>query len=216
MIETIANHLPILTKVFFLQLFAAMSPGPDFAIVVRNSLIYSRQVALATTMGITGGIFIHISYSLFGLGALMVHAPAVMSTLQCLGGGYLIYLGYHSIKAGKKSRLSTEEEKPRKTLTKLDAFWTGFITNALNPKAMFFLLSTFSVVITQDTPKIILGLFGIEVLFITITWFSCVSLFLSIPHIQRKFIAYSHWIERITGIILLTLGLNLMISRFLW
>lgn len=215
MIETIADHLPVLTKVFFLQLFAAMSPGPDFAIVARNSLIYSRHVALATAMGITGGIFIHIAYSLFGLGALMIHAPMAINTIQYAGGLYLIYLGYHALKAGKHSHHSTAEKKPQKSLTKVDAFWTGFITNALNPKAMFFFLSIFSVVITQDTPKIILGLFGLEVLFITITWFSAVSLFLSIPRIQRKFIAYSHWIERITGVILLTLGLHLMISRFL-
>lgn len=215
MIETIADHLPVLTKVFFLQLFAAMSPGPDFAIIVRNSLLYSRHVALATAMGITGGIFIHIAYSLFGLSALLVHAPMAINTLQYAGGFYLIYLGYHAIKAGKRVPDSPSKGKSRKSLSKVEAFWTGFITNVLNPKAMFFFLSIFSVVITQDTPKIILGLFGVEVLFITITWFSAVSLFLSIPRIQEKFIAYSHWIERITGAILLSLGLHLMTSRFL-
>lgn len=213
MLEIIAHHLPDLTKVFFLQVFAAMSPGPDFALVVRNSLLYSREVALSTALGITAGIFIHITYSLTGLGALLIHAPVVISLIQVVGGIYLTYLGVLALKSSKKKIITSSKPDPRKHITSFSAFWSGFTTNALNVKAMFFFVSIFSVFITESTPKVILTLYGIEVLLITITWFSLVALFLSSPRIQKKFSLYSHWIERVTGCILILLGLKLAFSK---
>lgn len=213
MIETIVAHIPDLTKVFVLQLFAAISPGPDFAIVVRNSLLYSRQVALSTALGITTGICIHIAYSLTGLGALLVHAPILVNVIQIAGGLYLSYIGFLALKASKRKIIQTSPHlSTKKDITPYEGFKVGFTTNALNAKAMFFFVSIFSSVITETTPNIILTLFGVEVLLITIVWFSTVALFLSMPRIQQKFSLYSHWIERATGIILILVGAHLIFS----
>jgi len=213
MIENIIAHIPDLTKVFVLQFFAAISPGPDFAIVVRNSLLYSRQVALSTALGITIGICIHIAYSLTGLGALLVHAPVFVTTIQIGGALYLFYLGVSALKASKNKVIKTDQkDATKKNMTPYEGFKVGFTTNALNAKAMFFFISIFSTVLTESTPKIILVLFGAEVLLITIVWFSTVALFLSMPRIQRKFALYSHWIERITGVILILVSGHLIFS----
>jgi threonine efflux protein len=47
---------------------AVISPGPDFAIIVRNGLLYGRKNGLFTALGIASGISVHISYTLLGLG----------------------------------------------------------------------------------------------------------------------------------------------------
>src|SRR5690606_2691298 len=50
---------------------AVASPGPDFALVLRQSLARGRTVALWTSVGIGSGILVHVSYSLLGLGLLL-------------------------------------------------------------------------------------------------------------------------------------------------
>lgn len=49
--------------VFTITLFAVISPGPDFAMVTRNSLLLSRRVGIFTALGIGGGILVHATYT---------------------------------------------------------------------------------------------------------------------------------------------------------
>ena len=45
-----------------------ISPGPDFAVVIRQSLAYGRAAGVWTAAGIGSGILFHVAYGLFGLG----------------------------------------------------------------------------------------------------------------------------------------------------
>ncbi len=56
--------------VILITCLAVISPGADFAIVTRNSYLYGRQIGLSTALGIAGGVWIHVAYSLLGLGFL--------------------------------------------------------------------------------------------------------------------------------------------------
>ena len=40
----------------------AVSPGPDLAVVTKNSLVYGRHAALWTAVGIGLGVVVHVSY----------------------------------------------------------------------------------------------------------------------------------------------------------
>ena len=46
---------------------AVMSPGPDFLIVTRNSLLYYRRVGLATALGIAAGNIWWVIASVLGI-----------------------------------------------------------------------------------------------------------------------------------------------------
>src|SRR3989344_5836798 len=50
-----------------LHFLALMSPGPDFIMVTRNSLSYSRKVGILTALGLSLGMVVHVTYSLVGL-----------------------------------------------------------------------------------------------------------------------------------------------------
>ena len=47
-------------------LFAVISPGPDFAMVSRNSLLLSRRTGVLTAIGIAAGVCVHVTYTLLG------------------------------------------------------------------------------------------------------------------------------------------------------
>jgi threonine/homoserine/homoserine lactone efflux protein len=60
---------------------AVASPGPDFAVVVRQSLTQGRNAALWTSLEIGTGIFLHVTYSLLGIGIIVSQAILVFSII---------------------------------------------------------------------------------------------------------------------------------------
>lgn len=56
--QMILDYLPSIAALTVIQLLGLMSPGPDFAVVVRNSLIYSRKTAVLTAIGVSLGILV--------------------------------------------------------------------------------------------------------------------------------------------------------------
>lgn len=200
--------LPLIALVFI----SLISPGPDFAITVKNSLVYSRRSGLLTALGIALGSLIHISYTLLGLGILLSKIPVLLQVIQYIGAGYLFYIGYKNLTA----QPSTDKIGGYVTHTDLkpiQAFSTGFITNLFNPKAMLFFISLFSVLMPKeisDSNKLFLA----SVLFLeTLLWFSFVAFSLSGKNTRARFQKISHWIERITGAILIALALKLLFSQ---
>ena len=54
-------------KVALAHLLAVVSPGPDFAVVLRQSLTHGRRTAIWTSVGVGTAILLHVGYSLLGL-----------------------------------------------------------------------------------------------------------------------------------------------------
>ncbi|GKT37691.1 LysE family transporter, partial [Aduncisulcus paluster] len=42
-------------------ILAVISPGPDFAVILRNGLRYGRKMGLATALGIAGGVVVYVT-----------------------------------------------------------------------------------------------------------------------------------------------------------
>lgn len=193
-------------------LLALVSPGPDFAIIVRNSLIYSRKTALFTALGIALGILVHVAYTLFGAGILIAETPWIFSVFKYLGAGYLLYIGYKGVRA-KKQTIDFGTLNIKKDISAFAAIRSGFLTNALNPKAMLFFISLFSVVISPGTPLIIMLLYAVIIFTSTLIWFSCVAFFLSGKRTREYFSSIGYIVERITGGLLLLLGIKLLFHK---
>ena len=83
--------------VVILHMFAVMSPGPDFALVTRQSIRYGRKVALLTSAGIGTGILFHSFLAISGIIFLISSNNVVMMILKIICSCYLIYLGGKSL-----------------------------------------------------------------------------------------------------------------------
>lgn len=93
------HYLPIIFTVALIHLLAVISPGPDFIMITRNSLIYSRRTGIYSAIGLGLGILVHVTYSLVGIGLLISKSILLFNTIKYLGAAYLIYIGYKSITA---------------------------------------------------------------------------------------------------------------------
>jgi RhtB (resistance to homoserine/threonine) family protein len=203
------------TTLAVLHALAVISPGPDFAIVLRQSVVHGRRVALATSAGIGSGIVVHVLYSVLGLGLLLRTSPRVLEVIQLVGAAYLLWLGVQSLRARPRSDVASEASPIADAAGGgvRRAFVTGFITNATNVKATWFFLSVFTVVVSPQTPRWLQGAYGAWMAVATTLWFSLVSFGFSQPAVRRAFLWRGHWFDRAMGVILIALALRLALSR---
>ena len=206
--------MPYLTEfltVVTVHLLAVMSPGPDFMMVTRNTLIYSRRAGIYSSLGLGLGIGVHIAYSLLGIGLIISKSILLFNIMKYVGAAYLFYIGYQSLVA-KASHLHLAGKGKKKDMEKLEAVKIGFITNVTNPKATLFFLALFTQVISPTTPILVQLLYGIEMMVATALWFIIVSYIFSHHVIKSRFERVQLAAERVMGIVLIGLGIKLALS----
>jgi len=206
------EYLAMIGTVTAIHALAVISPGPDFIMVIRNSLVYSRRIGIWTSVGFGLGIAVHITYSLAGLAIIISQSILLFNVIKFFGAGYLIYIGIRSI-LSKKSNVNLEKEETKKEITPLNAVRIGFLTNVLNPKATLFFLSLFTFVITPNTPGIILAIVSAIMIINTMIWFSIVSIFISQKNIRKIFEKFEGIFNKTFGVLLVTLGLKIALTK---
>ena len=191
-----------------LHLFAVASPGPDFALVIRQCFRYGKRSAIWTSLGISVGILFHVSLSLIGLGLLITYQPSIFNGLKILASLYILYLGVVSI--FNKSILHLDKIKKSSTTLYLRCFLSGLITNTLNPKAFLFFITVFTLVISPSTSQILQGIYGLYMALATFLWFAMISIIFTNKSMTSKYVYFLPWIERIMGFILVIISIQIL------
>ncbi|WP_312381850.1 LysE family translocator [Stutzerimonas balearica] len=199
--------------VALVHLLAVASPGPDFAVVVRESVTQGQRAGLWTALGVGSGIFVHIAYSLLGIGLIVSQSILLFNLFKWLAAGYLVYLGWKALRAGPQLEAATLTAGPVPTRRARQAFTVGFVTNGLNPKATLFFLSLFTVVISHDTPLAVQAGYGLYLACATTLWFCLVAWLFSRDRVRAGFARMGHWFDRVTGAVLIALGARLALSE---
>lgn len=205
------EYLPLIGTVTVLNLVAAMSPGPDFIMTVKNSLRYSRRSGIFTGLGIGLGLSVHLFYCAAGIGYIISKSIILFNVIKILGAGYLIYIGMSSILA-KSSRLEISEQIAGTDLKKFEAFKMGFLCNVLNPKATLFFLSLFTFVISNTTPIYIILIISTIIIATALVWFTFVSIFFTQQNVQQFFQRFGNSINCILGGLLVALGIKIALT----
>jgi len=195
------------------HLLAVISPGPDFAMVLRQSLGYGRRAAVWTSIGIGTAILVHVSYSLMGIGLLIKGSATWFNVLKFAGAVYIAWMGVQALKAKPAVGDPRSAVGPANTPTSRTAFVTGFLTNALNPKATLFFVALFATVISSHTPRWVQAGYGAWMCVATMGWFCLVSVLITRDVVRRGFLRYGHWISRALGLVLIGLALSLALAR---
>ena len=203
-----------LATVAAITVLAVISPGADFAMVSRNSILYGRAAGLLSSLGIATGVQLHVFYTMIGVGLLIRSSPNLFIAIKILGALYLIYIGYRTFFSTPPSnKVSMTEDKEDSTdLSAKEAFKNGFFTNALNPKTTLFVLSIYTQVVNPETPIFIQIAYGIFMSLAHWIWFSLVCLFLSEKNTRAKLLAHQVLVNQVIGVILAGLGVWLSLS----
>ena len=202
-------HIDNIINLTMIQCLALISPGPDFAIVLRHSIQSGKTQGLFTAFGITCGVFIHVLYSSLGFSQLITQYYILYWIVKIFAFLYLSKLAYKLMISSQTLDLNLSKNKKTKNL---EAFKDGLFTNILNPKCIIFFLSIFSVAIEPNTPLIVL-LIDIAMVFITtFIWFCLVASLLSSEKIRAIYFKYYKRANSLIGVLLIFFAFKLLID----
>ncbi|EFW81791.1 LysE family translocator [Pseudomonas savastanoi] len=200
--------------VALIHLLAVASPGPDFAVVVRESVTHGRKAGTWSALGVGSAIFLHVGYSLLGIGIIVSQSIVLFNALKWAAAAYLLYIGIKALRARPAAATGDAAIKaiPGERTAK-SAYISGFVTNGLNPKATLFFLSLFTVVINPHTPLLVQGGYGIYLAVATAAWFCLVARLFSQARVRAGFARMGHWFDRAMGGVLVALGIKLAFTE---
>ena len=204
------------------HLLAVISPGPDFALVIRNASVSSRKLSLFTVIGITLGNMVHISYC-FAFFLYITNKESILYLLLMIFGAiYLMYFGVSCLKSFFSfSKLTTSQITQTTTDTKFEKrkkrqfFANGFFTNLLNGKAALYFISIFSKYMSPQYQLSWKIFFITEIVLITFTWFTFVSFVMTSSVVQRKFLSKRKYIDLVFGIVIILFSITMFVDVFI-
>ncbi|GGC51179.1 LysE family transporter [Chelatococcus reniformis] len=211
MASTLVEYLTLMS-VFGL---AAVAPGPGFAMVVRQSVVHGRRAGIMTSLGVGAALLVHAAYTLAGLGFLVAHSLIAFSILKWVGAGYLVYVGIKTWRAPAPGEPPPESAEAPATRGLPDArsFGLGFLTNALNPKAVLFFLALFTTLVSATTPLAVQAGYAVSMAVLLVGWFTLVAFFFTGRAVRERLHRLGRWFNRVTGALLVGLGIRLAVQR---
>jgi threonine/homoserine/homoserine lactone efflux protein len=127
-----------------ISIFVLITPGPDTALVVRNTIVGGRRRGVFTAIGIVTGQTIWVFATSIGIVALLVASEPVFHAVRLGGAAYLIYLGARSLYEAARSgrwREAADDMPPAQRLSSRTAFTQGLASDLSNPKMAAFFTS---------------------------------------------------------------------------
>jgi len=193
--------------VALLHFFAVSSPGPDFILVTRQAIKLGRKAAIYTSLGIGIGILIHSLAAITGLTLLISSNPYLFLCMKLAASLYLFYLGLMSIIQTSETgnNIATRDS------SELNSFLIGFITNVLNPKAIIFFVTLFSIVLNNSTSAALLTFYGLYMSAATFLWFLLISYVFTNKNLIEKYFYVLPAFEKIIGILLIIIASQIFI-----
>jgi RhtB (resistance to homoserine/threonine) family protein len=195
---------------------AIVSPGPNYAVTLKYSLLHSRRAGIWSAVGVAGGNLVHVVLSLLGLAVVVSQSVLLLSTLKWVGTAYLVYLGLKSLRAGKYEADGTEQTGGTEGSGGKSAgrvLRSSFLVSTLNPKVTLFYLVLFTQVVEPGTPASVRVVYGLTAVALSFGWYTLVALLVSHGAIKDRFRAVAHWVDRATGAMLVGMGIKLALSR---
>jgi threonine/homoserine/homoserine lactone efflux protein len=196
--------------VFTITILAVISPGADFAMVVRASSAQGRVSGLLTALGISLGVLIHTTYAIAGAGPLLARSTVLFTIVKTLGACYLVYLGVKTFRNRSYGKLEAGRDG---SVNRALALRTGFFTNALNPKTMLFVISVYVQLVNHRTPLWEQVSYALFIAVAHLVWFATVAFFLSSARLRAPMLRAQGIVNRVIGVILACLGVTLILTH---
>lgn len=188
-------------------------PGPDTAIITKNTLTGGRHGGFQTMLGSCVGLSIHTIAAVAGLSAIIVQSAVAFSVLKYVGAAYLCYLGVRTLMNMRANKGQVAEE----VLVEVKGssyFKQGFITNITNPKvAVFFLTFLPQFLAPGSEPFWSFLVMGLLYTVLTFIWFVLYVYLLDRIRSFMKRPATQAVIECLTGVVLLGFGIKLAFEK---
>lgn len=193
-----------------------LTPGLDTALVIRNSSRGGFTDGATTSLGICLGLFVHASFSAFGISAILAQSAELFNGIKLVGAAYLIYLGLSSLKTVLGSNVSQDTSPLNQWVgsSKKRSLKEGFLSNVLNPKTAVFYLAFLPQFINPEGSVVVQSLMMASIHFlIAMVWQCGLAGALTKAKSLLRSSHFMRWMEATTGVVLVGLGLKLIFEE---
>lgn len=191
---------------------STVSPGANFALIARNSLMNSRRIGFYSTLGLSMGLLTLVIFYFFGVEICQKKYPFILSAMRIFGCGFLVYLGAKSFLSSKKNLVTTSDQENH--LSARQAFNQGYITATFNPQTFLFIMATMSL-LPSHLSYFLEACYGAEIIILETLWFFVVAFFLTTPRILGWIDNKKNTINRVSGGFLIFSGILIFYTTVL-
>ena len=198
----------ILCSIAFALVLGAVSPGPAFIYVAKNSIAVSRKHGLFTALGTGTGAALFGLLAVLGLQAILLAVPSAYLILKICGGIYLLWLAYKIIRHAKEP-ISMDND-PATRMSFSQAYRSVLVVQLSNPKIAIILASVFTALLPKEIPTYYYFVLPILCFFIDAGWYSLVAMALSAEKPRKVYLKFKKVFDRIAGGVMTILGIKLI------
>ena len=199
-----------------ISIFVLVTPGPDTAVTIRNTLLGGRIAGVATAFGIALGQWIWALATSVGLVAILLASEPIFNAVRWAGAAYLVWLGVQTLRSAMApsprdaGSIATDLPGRRPRLSASAGFRQGLLSDLGNPKMAVF----FASVLPQFAPQgegmlSALVLLGLAFALLTLIWLVAYAYAIAKAGDMLRRPAIRRTLEGLTGTVLIALGLRL-------
>jgi threonine/homoserine/homoserine lactone efflux protein len=196
-----------------ISLVVIMTPGPDTALTIRNTLLGGARGGVVTAVGVATGQLIWALAASAGVVGVLVASVPVFEALKLIGAAYLIFVGIHTLYGAFRPgvappRPTADGAGPR--LAPITAFRQGIINDLANPKMAAFFASLFPQFLPEgSTSFVALMVLGLAFSCMTLAWLVVYAFAVAKAGDVLRRSGIRRVIEGVTGAVLIAFGLRL-------
>ena len=192
-----------------------VTPGPDTALTIRNTLLGGRPAGIATALGVVGGQAVWALTTSLGIVALLLASEPAFAAVRLAGAAYLVYLGAQTLVAAwRGSSWKVAHDSAATALAPGVAARQGLVSNLGNPKMAAFFPSLLPQFVPAGEPAFApLLLLGLLFCAMTLVWLTAYAVVVSRAQGFLRRTAVRRALEAATGTVLVALGLRLAADR---
>ena len=123
---------------FLLMVLMGLSPGPAILFCIRTGLAGQWQRVMSAVAGLNSATLVWFIACALGLHLIILHLPLVFHIIALLGGAYVIWMAYKTIKGAVSGEGGIDIGAANIETSNLNAFKDGFLIQFLNPKLILF------------------------------------------------------------------------------
>lgn len=193
-----------------------VTPGPDTALTIRNTLRRGRSAGVTTALGVITGQLAWACVASAGLTAALLASSRVFGLLKLAGTGYLIGLGVVTVMRALRGSRGADAGTDAATASPTEAsraaapFWQGLFSNLANPKMVLFFASVFPA-FAPSGRHTFLAMMSLGVVFATLTvvWLSLYAVVVAAAARRFSGSRFQRVFEVAAGVALIALGARL-------
>ncbi|SEL02840.1 LysE family translocator [Rhodococcus maanshanensis] len=178
-----------------------LTPGADFALIVRNSVSGGRRHGIATTFGVSSAAAVQGLLVSFGIASVIIRVHPIFLAIKWFGIAYLAWIGCSMLFSAARGHYAATSAETR------PARWTGyrqgFLCNATNPKIFVFYLSLLPQFVQPDAPWWVWLLHAWTLPFLGTLWCLLVVAFVGSLRQQFERPAVRRTIDTAAGVVML-------------